>query len=60
MEEKVCTIYDCCTAKKNYKNCGKCNDLPCKTYIELKDPNISQEEHNKTIKDRVERLYNDK
>ena len=53
--ETGCELYLCCS-EKNFKTCGDCHELPCKMFIELKDPNISEEEHLKEIKNRVERL----
>jgi len=41
---------------RSYKSCGDCPELPCKTFHELKDPNISEEEHIKSIGTRVRAL----
>ncbi|MBI5218498.1 MAG: DUF3795 domain-containing protein [Bacteroidia bacterium] len=56
VEEKVCVLYDCCVSKKNYNNCGKCTDLPCNLFKNLRDPETSEEEHLKGIETRVQRL----
>lgn len=54
--KKVCPIFDCVINDKEYKNCAECSDLPCNIFNELKDPNISDEEHEKSIKKRILRL----
>ncbi|MCB2195341.1 MAG: DUF3795 domain-containing protein [Bacteroidetes bacterium] len=56
--EKICLLYDCAANKKGFNSCGECDDLPCKKFQELKDPNITDEEHIKSINDRVKNLQN--
>jgi hypothetical protein len=56
MPEKVCPIFDCAVNDKGHNNCGGCLELPCDIFNELKDPNISDEEHEKSILQRTERL----
>ncbi len=53
---KICSLYECAVIKNRFKSCGDCNELPCKMYIELKDPNMSEEDHKKSITERVLRL----
>ena len=53
---KICPIFDCSINTKKLKNCGKCADLPCKIFTNLKDPAISDEEHQKSIQKRVAAL----
>jgi len=53
---KVCPLYDCSVNQKNLKDCGSCDELPCKTFKEMKDPNSTLEEHEKGIIERVNRL----
>jgi hypothetical protein len=55
-QEKICPLYDCSVNKNGFYNCGECLDLPCKKFLELKDPNIAEEEHIKSISDRVKNL----
>ena len=33
----------------NYNSYGQCSELPCKKFIDLKDPDISDEQHYKSI-----------
>lgn len=49
----VCPIYDCSINQKKFMNCGDCNQLPCKIFLDLKDPNISDVEHHISIQKRV-------
>jgi hypothetical protein len=55
-ENGICPLYDCSINKKMFNNCGECSDLPCKIFIDLKDPSISDSEHQKSIKQRVTNL----
>ncbi|MCX6232198.1 MAG: DUF3795 domain-containing protein [Bacteroidetes bacterium] len=49
----ICPMYDCSVNNKNISNCGKCKDLPCDLYYNTKDPDISEEQHQKSILKRV-------
>ena len=42
MPNKICILYNCSITEKEYKSCGNCK--------ELKDPNITEEEHIRSIK----------
>lgn len=53
MPSKVCPLYDCPVNKRGYKNCGDCAELPCNTFREMKDPNSTDEEHQKMLLQRV-------
>lgn len=57
--EIVCELFSCCS-EKEFNTCGDCDELPCKLFIELKDPNISQEQHLKEVQNRVNRLKSSK
>jgi hypothetical protein len=56
MPDKVCPLYDCSVNRNKFRNCGDCNELPCKLFREMKDPDISVEEHQKSILKRVSAL----
>jgi hypothetical protein len=49
---EVCPVY-ACVASHSYKNCGDCPQLPCQLWSTLKDPSITEEQHQKSIRDRV-------
>ncbi len=52
----ICPLYDCSINQKGYRNCGECNELPCKMFTDLKDPNISDTEHQDSIQSRIKNL----
>ena len=56
MPSKVCPLFDCAVNIKGLKDCGSCDELPCKTFLGMKDPNSTEEEHQISIKQRVSRL----
>jgi Protein of unknown function (DUF3795) len=43
VQSGVCPIHDCCRNRKQLDHCGLCPDFPCKTFLELRDPNMSDE-----------------
>jgi hypothetical protein len=45
----VCPIHDCCSNKKQKEHCGQCGNFPCKIFLELRDPNMSDEEFQKSL-----------
>ena len=52
----VCPIYQCCVNENQYHHCGQCEQLPCEIYFNTKDPSLSEDEHQKSINDRVDVL----
>lgn len=58
MPAKVCPMYDCSVNKKGFRDCGDCGELPCQLFLNMKDPAITDEEHQKSIGIRVGRLKN--
>jgi len=53
----VCPIYACAKDKK-FNHCGECEQLPCNIYLELRDPSMSDEQHQQSINERVKVLKN--
>jgi hypothetical protein len=51
----ICPIYKC-VEERGYLNCGDCPRLPCQTWIDLRDPSQSEEDHQKSIRERVKIL----
>jgi hypothetical protein len=45
-----------CETCKDYIKCGECPDVPCKLFYEFTDPNIAEEIHAVSIKERVKFL----
>jgi len=51
----VCPLFGCAD-KKGYKSCGECAELPCKLFLEMKDPHATEEQHQEGIRTRVKNL----
>jgi hypothetical protein len=56
MNLTVCPIYQCCIDENSFQHCGTCGKLPCKIHYDIKDPAISDEEHEAGIQERVKIL----
>ncbi|HOT45475.1 MAG TPA: DUF3795 domain-containing protein [Spirochaetota bacterium] len=54
--DRICPLYKCSVVERKYDNCGRCAELPCGKFTGLKDPNISEEQHARSIQERVSRL----
>jgi len=57
--EGICPLFKCSVNERKFQNCGECPELPCQKFIDLKDPNISNEEHMLSITKRVNILRKD-
>ncbi len=53
---QVCPIYECCMNLKNLPHCGVCSELPCQTFLSLRDPALSDEEFQTTLQKRLQVL----
>jgi hypothetical protein len=60
MPDKVCPLYDCAVNRRGYNDCGDCAELPCATFLQMKDPSVSDEEHQRMVGVRVELLRSGK
>ena len=58
MPNKTCPLFNCAVNEKGYRHCGDCAEVPCATFLNMKDPNSTEEEHQKSLKERVGRLKN--
>ena len=52
MPTSICPLHDCCRNQKELEHCGLCADFPCEVFFELRDPNMSDEEFEKSLEDR--------
>lgn len=52
----ICPLHDCCHNQKQLEHCGLCDDLPCEIFLELRDPNMSDEEFQASLDDRQKNL----
>lgn len=55
-EEKACAIYTCAVHEKDFKNCGKCQKVPCSIWKATRDPKFSDEEFEENITMRLDTL----
>lgn len=55
LAEKVCPIY-ACVLEKRVSDCGGCEKLPCDIWWSLRDPALSNDEFQTSIKQRLENL----
>lgn len=53
---RACPIYECAVHQKKYPDCGACGDLPCQIWRNTKDPALPEDEFERGIQERVERL----
>ncbi len=44
IKDKICPLYNCCINQKQLEHCGLCNEFPCETFTELRDPSLGEEE----------------
>jgi len=44
IKDKICSLYNCCINQKQLEHCGLCNEFPCETFTELRDPSLGEEE----------------
>jgi hypothetical protein len=52
----VCPLYDCCRLGKKLEHCGLCQEFPCKMFLELRDPSMSDEAFQKSLDERQANL----
>ncbi|MCD4728291.1 MAG: DUF3795 domain-containing protein [Pirellulales bacterium] len=56
MPSGICPLHDCCRNQKHIEHCGLCVDFPCKNFLELRDPSMSDEVFKKSLDERKETL----
>ena len=49
---KPCPIFNCCINIRKLEHCGLCDDLPCRIFNDLRDPSLSDEVFNQSLKKR--------
>ncbi len=52
----ICPLHDCCHNQKRLEHCGLCEEFPCKIFIDLRDPNMTDEEFEESLKARQQAL----
>jgi len=53
----ICPMFKC-ARDKIFNTCGDCSEIPCMLWSSIKDPEMSDEEHKKSIEERVLALKN--
>ena len=53
---KPCPIYACCAGNHRFATCGDCSELPCPVWQATRDPSMTDEQFQASIKDRVSAL----
>ena len=53
---QACPIYECSINRRKLKGCGACSNIPCDIWRKTKDPSFSDEEFERNIRERIERL----
>ena len=53
---QACPIYECVVNQKDMKGCGECEHIPCDIWRKTKDPAFTEEEFERNIQERVDRL----
>ena len=51
-----CPLYDCCQNRKQLEHCGLCDDFPCETFNSLRDPSLSDEAAEESLRERQKDL----
>ena len=55
-EGKACPIYECAKNKSCLYSCRECAKIPCEIWYKTRDPKFSDEEFQKDVEERVQRL----
>lgn len=55
-EGKACPIYTCSVKGKKLRNCGQCNEMPCKVWKNTRDPQLTDEAFERSIAERINNL----
>ena len=53
---EVCPIYGCCVDQKGLEHCGLCDEFPCETFTSLRDPSMTDEQFERSLRERQENL----
>ena len=56
MHIDVCPLYSCCVETKQLEHCGMCGDFPCRAFLELRDPSMTDEEAEESLRARKNAL----
>lgn len=54
---ETCALYECCVRVKKLTHCGRCEEFPCPTFKEMRDPSLSPDEAEANMLMRMEELW---
>ena len=49
---EYCALYNCAINRSGLEHCGQCRDFPCEIFLNLRDPSMSDEEHERSLQQR--------
>lgn len=55
-EGKACAIYTCSVQKHRYVTCACCENLPCAIWKKTRDPQLSEEAFERSLRERMQNL----
>lgn len=55
-KRKPCPIYACSVQKNGFATCAECSQLPCAIWHATKDPQLSDQEFDQSIQERIQNL----
>ena len=55
-EGQACPLYACAVQKHRYASCAACGELPCGLWRETRDPSMTDEAFEESVRQRVARL----
>lgn len=55
-EADTCPIFSCCKKGEKLDHCGECLKFPCQTFTDLRDPSMSDEQFEASMKSRIQSL----
>ena len=56
LDMEVCPLYGCCVDQRELEHCGLCDEFPCELFISLRDPALSDEEAEQSLRQRQQDL----
>lgn len=56
VDADTCPVYDCCVNDRRLPHCGKCPDLVCERFTRFRDPEMSEEEAGRVLRQMEEEL----
>lgn len=52
----ACPIYDCAVNQKHFAGCGTCGQAPCQVWRDTRDPQLTDEAFEQSIRERLKML----